>query len=299
VTFPSEIEAALSRPDSETGRLQRAVLERLFAHRDDDHLPTSARFLFYELEQLGVVSKETTERRDGKKGRRPDQNLIEALTHLRDRGVVPWDWIVDETRALTRWRYARTVADYLIDTVDLARVDCWGGKPPPVILTESRSLAGVLNNLAREYLVPVTSSNGQCRGHLHTEVAPYLVEGQRILSLTDYDLAGGHINDHSRRVLERLVGPLDWVRLAITREQAEALVARGVSMVNKVDKRHKPPLHYQAVETEALGHGEIVRIVREHLDGLLPEPLDVVREREGKQRKDVAELMRRLGEGAP
>ena len=63
-------------------------------------LPTSGRFLFYELVQAGVVSKVHTG------ARRPDQNLLDALTHLREAGLVPWDWIVDETRELTWYRTA-------------------------------------------------------------------------------------------------------------------------------------------------------------------------------------------------
>ncbi len=50
-------EAGLSRADSAKGRLQRAVLERLHVHEREGTLPTSTRFLFYELVQLGVVSK--------------------------------------------------------------------------------------------------------------------------------------------------------------------------------------------------------------------------------------------------
>ena len=46
---------------------------------------TSGRFLFYELEGIGVVSKEAT----GK--RRPDQDMSDALTRLREVGAIPWD----------------------------------------------------------------------------------------------------------------------------------------------------------------------------------------------------------------
>jgi hypothetical protein len=93
-------DAGLSRPDSDKGKLQRALLELLRVHERDDTLPTSARFLFYELVQLGIVGKAAT----GK--RRADQNTIDALTHLRDAHLVPWDWIVDETRDITLWRFA-------------------------------------------------------------------------------------------------------------------------------------------------------------------------------------------------
>jgi hypothetical protein len=43
--------ARLSRPGTKAGRMQRACLVILFEHRDegDDGLPTSGRFIFYEI----------------------------------------------------------------------------------------------------------------------------------------------------------------------------------------------------------------------------------------------------------
>jgi hypothetical protein len=73
---------------------RRLLLVLLQEHERDDALPTSARFLFYELIQRGQIRK----RRKG--ARWPDQNLIDALTRLREDGRVPWNWIVDETRSL-------------------------------------------------------------------------------------------------------------------------------------------------------------------------------------------------------
>ena len=48
------------------------------------------------------------------------------------------------------------------------------------------------------------------------------------------------------------------------------------------------------VETEALGQGVIVGMLRTRLDELMPEPLDDVLEREQAQRAEVAEQLRRL-----
>ena len=180
-----------------------------------DGLPTSVRFIYYELIQQGVVAKEKTG------ARRPDQDVQEAITWLRKRGLVPWSWIVDETRSLTTWRYAATVADFVKDRL-IAPGSTYGpGKTPPVVLTESRSLAGVLHDLAGEYLVPIGSTNGQVGGFLYTDVAPALSVGQRVLYLGDQDWQGGQIEANTRRVLEREVGgELLWERLAITEEQA-------------------------------------------------------------------------------
>lgn len=52
-----EDETGLSAADTAKGRLQRALLERIDVHEREGTLPTSGRFLFYELVQAGVVSK--------------------------------------------------------------------------------------------------------------------------------------------------------------------------------------------------------------------------------------------------
>ena len=48
------------------------------------------------------------------------------------------------------------------------------------------------------------------------------------------------------------------------------------------------------METEALSQSQIIDIVREWLDGLLPQPLDSIHESEEEQR----EILRRLIESA-
>jgi hypothetical protein len=113
-------------------------------HEAAGALPTSGRFLFYELLQAGVIEKHQPE---GEK-RTPAQNVSDALKDLRDVGLVPWDWIKDETRSLSEWTYAPTVYEYIATAVNRARIDCWAGQNPPMILTESRSLAGVLQTIA-------------------------------------------------------------------------------------------------------------------------------------------------------
>jgi hypothetical protein len=76
------------------GALRALILDLLREHETDGAIPTSARFLFYELIQRKHLSKEQTG------ARRADQNLHDALTDVRESGQVPWRWIVDETRSL-------------------------------------------------------------------------------------------------------------------------------------------------------------------------------------------------------
>ena len=172
--------------------------------------------------------------------------------------------------------------------LDQARVDPWRGWPP-LVLCESRSLAGVLRGIADRYSVPLASTNGQCAGFLHTNVAPIMEPGQIALYLGDLDLSGHDIERNNRRVIEGDVGALAWERLAITSEQVEHY---GLAPIVKNDRRRKDGGHHLAVETEALGQALIVSLVTDRLDELLPEPLDDVLERTASQR---AEMAARLG----
>lgn len=273
-------------PNTKIGRLRRAAFLLLEEHRTAGQLPTSARFLFYELVQRGKISKQ----RSG--ARRADQDLIDAVFDLRENGHVAWNAIVDETRSLESVFRAETVADWLLTVLrsDNAMLDPWSPDRRPLVLTESRSLAGVLRTLLREYGVAFAATNGQVGGFLRTEIAPILETDDRVLYLGDLDLAGErHIEANTRRVLEREVGPLDWERLALTREQ---VVEYTVPPILKNDRRFKDEggVH-QAYETEALSQGVIVGIVRGRLDDLLPEPLADVQEREVEQKAALRDYL--------
>jgi hypothetical protein len=184
---------------SKIGALRELLFSLLQEHERDDTIPTNARFLYYELVQRGQLSKERTG------ARRPDQNLHDALTDIREDGRIPWDWIVDETRSLDDYTGYRSIKEGVLAQLPYIELDPWRGRAP-MNLTESRSLAGVLRDIVAEYRARISSTNGQCGGHLRTRVAPELRPGDRVLYLGDFDLSGGQIEDNTRRVLEREIG---------------------------------------------------------------------------------------------
>ena len=268
------------RPASKIGRLRTALMYLMEEHRSDGALPTSVRFLFYELVARSIIAKS---------GDRPDKIVSAALTDLRERGLVRWEDIVDETRSVDDFSGSATVAaDWLI-WLNTARLDPWKGRVP-FLLTESRSLAGVLRGLVRDYRGRIAATNGQVGGFLHTDVARYLKPGADVGYLGDLDLAGGDIEANTRRVLEEIVGgKLNWKRLALTREQ---VTQYRLPSITKTDGRFKNGggVH-EAVETEALSQTLIVDIVREWLDGRLPQSLDRVHVRERQQRARLRRLI--------
>ena len=307
-------DGGLSAPHTAKGRLQRAALEQLHVHVREGTLPTSERFIFYELEHQGVVSKKKLEPKPGcTTVRTSAQNLADALLHLRECGEVPWEWIEDETRAMHATRTAPSIAEFVAESVERAALAPWAGKPAPLIICESRSLAGALRATADDYACPITSTNGQSKGFLVTDVVPWMEIGRRPLYFGDLDLSAGHIEDHTRGVLIEYadddiadsIAEL-WERVAITPQQVVEVNAQrareglGDATIMKTDMRHRDPVTgrkgvaFPAVETEVLGQARIVEILRTRLDELMPEPLADVRVREERQRAEVAEQLRRL-----
>ena len=280
--------------DTMIGRLRRACHGKLLWHDAQGAIPTNGRFVFYELEQDGAVPKNYPP----PKKRRPAQDISDALIDLRRAGHVPWDWIVDETRELVSWRSAETVAEYMRDTIDRARINAWNGEPAPLIICEARSTKGVLERIAGDYLAPITVTNGQCGGFLRTDVAPHLISNSRpVLYIGDHEVGGpaDSIEANTQRVLEDYCErPIEWTRIALTQTQVDADSRLLKLVIDKTDRRFKPPRHYLAVECEAVGQVTLEQMLRSALDARLPEPLESVLEREKQQRRAFAELLDRL-----
>jgi hypothetical protein len=131
-----------------------------------------------------------------------DSLTDKELTYLRERGIIDWDEIVDETRSVGYNHAFAAVRIGLAAQILYIDLDPWRPRRRPLILTESRSLAGALRNLASEYRVLLAATNGRCGGFLRTDIAPRLSPRQRVLYLGDFDLAGNDIEYNTREVLE-------------------------------------------------------------------------------------------------
>jgi hypothetical protein len=278
---------------SHRGQMQRLALHVVLEHAADGMIPTNGRFVFYELEQASYVRKSSPDDRNRRGGAVDprEQDVTDALMFLREAGVIPWDWIEDETRRLDVFDGAPSVLDYVLDDLEYATIDPWRGAPP-LILCESRSLSGVLRSLAAEYRCAVAATNGQVGGFLRTKVAPLLRGNDRpVLYLGDLDWQGDQIEANTRRVLEQEAGRrIDWTRIAITQQQVTEHQP-PLEPAWKKDERYKPAKWYEAVETEALGQAEITRIARSELDARLPEPLSNVLAREQEQREEIEQIL--------
>lgn len=274
---------------SKRQRVDDALLALIREHAAAGGIPTNNRFVFYELEQRGQAMKPSPD--DVRPNRRRSHgwppgaaDVNDGILRLREAGAFPWGWIIDETRTLTEWAYGDTVLEDVLRRLDSATVSPWGTQAPPLILCESKATAGVLRDVVSEYVCPIAGTGGHAHGFLVTEVAPLLRDnGRCVIYLGDLDKSGIDIEDNTRRVLERWAErSVEWTRIGMT-----AVLARehGIAPIWKVDGRDRQGRW--AIEVEALGQAQLVRLVRETLDALLPESLARVLEREQQERAIV------------
>jgi hypothetical protein len=133
--------------------------------------------------------------------------MIDALTQLRETEQIPWEWIEDETRSLSDNTGSATMREAALASLKHARLDVWEGNPP-LIITESRSLAGVLQALIAEHAGRIASVNGPCAGFLHNKLAPAAIESheteqqlrdaQYVLDVQMHDLRAEFIGRESK-----------------------------------------------------------------------------------------------------
>lgn len=155
----------------------------------DEH-PQSVRHVFYRMTDPRL----TTPVDKTESGYRQVQDRI---SKMRERGVLPYEWISDSTRMGYHTSTFRDAAEYLRAMQSNYRGELWLDSRYYVeVWVESRSLAGVVRDICQEYAVSLYPAGGFSSKTLAFEAAQqirwYIDEGKRpqILYIGDYDKAG-------------------------------------------------------------------------------------------------------------
>lgn len=184
--------------------------------------PASVRHIYYRAVVAGLVEKKET-------GYRKVQR---ELLDLRRRGLLPFDWIVDEGRR-AHWPTVHvSPSTCLQEAVETYRRDPWQAEwmPRLEVWCESESIAGTLLPLRDEYAVPIFPIKGQA-SETFVWNAARSYSGDRevvVLYAGDYDPAGlqigaqleGKLRDYAPASVS-----LTFVRVGITDDQASRLQA--------------------------------------------------------------------------
>ena len=155
------------------------------------------------------------------------QRVYRLLKEARERGDIPWEWIVDETRSLERtstWKdpeaYARAVARSY-------RRDFWNQQPVRCeVWSEKGTIRGVLAPVLDEYAVGFRVMHGFSSSTVVYDIAQD-DDGRDLIALYvgDRDPSGMNMSEHDlpKRLDEYDGSHVTVRRIALTREQVDGL----------------------------------------------------------------------------
>jgi hypothetical protein len=228
----------------------------------DANRPASVRNLYYRAVVAGLVTKTES----------GYQKVQRALVTLRDRGVLPFDWLTDSVRWRRHDPSWDTLEQALANTARTYRRSLWSGSPFTVeVWCESDSIAGTVWPVCDHWDVPLLPVRGFSSWTFAQAAAMELNQRGRVAHVFyvgDHDPYGLDIEDKLQEYLARWCRvPVKWTRLGVTWDQAVRLGLPGT----RPKKAYGYPL---AVEAEALPPDLLRRLV-DHEIGSLVDPVEL------------------------
>jgi hypothetical protein len=152
-------------------------------------------------------------------------SISRLLVYAREQGIVPWEWVVDETREISR-RSAWSDPDHYIRTVQAAyRRDFWDQQPRRVeVWCEKATIRGTLTPIRDTWGVGIRVMHGYGSAtalHDAAEESARDNQGARLLVLYagDWDPSGLHMSEKDiPGRLERYGGLIEFERIALLPE---------------------------------------------------------------------------------
>ncbi len=191
----------------------------IFSELEETH-PQTVRHVFYRLTSLGLVPKQE------------NSGYITVKTQLlkmRKSGRVPWGWVADATR----WRIKPTsygsLEEALVNNVRFYRRDIWRHAEVYVeVWCESDSIGSVINQVTREYDVPLMTSRGFSSATYLWEAAEDIAaigKPAYLYYFGDWDPSGKIIPEIIERDLRKYApdAEIHFKRIAITPAQIQDL----------------------------------------------------------------------------
>ena len=234
--------------------------------------PITGRGIGYKLFAVGLILS---------MGRACMQRVYRLLKEARERGMIPWEWIVDETRELERRPSWDDPADFVRTVSRAYRRDYWNQQPVRVeVWSEKGTVRGVLAPVLDRYGVGFRVMHGFSGATTIYDVAqdddgrPLIV-----LYVGDYDPSGMYMSEHDLpdRLAEYGGDHVDVTRIALLREDMDDLPSFPAS-----DKKKDPRYRWfvdnygtRCWELDALDPNTLRDIVREAIEAEIePEAWD-------------------------
>jgi hypothetical protein len=175
--------------------------------------------------------------------RKDTNNVSRILTMARERGWIPWKWIVDENRAVERpamWDEPEAFADSIVAQY---RKDNWNLQPRQVeVWSEKGTIRGTLAPVLRDYGVGFRVQHGYASSTAMHDAAVMSAQNDTpllVLYVGDYDPSG--LNMSEADIPQRLAeygGNIELVRVALTIDDTKAL---GKGPAFRATEKNKDP----------------------------------------------------------
>jgi hypothetical protein len=195
--------------------------------------PITGRGIGYKLFTLGMIPSME---------RQHMQRVYRLLKEAREQDMIPWEWIVDETRELERRPSWDDPADFVRTVSRAYRRDFWVHQPVRAeVWSEKGTVRGVLAPVLDKYGVGFRVMHGFSSATSVNDVAQNY-DGRELIVLYvgDYDPSGLCMSEHDlpRRLAEYGGDHVDLKRIALTREHLNDLPSFPASDKEK-DTRYK------------------------------------------------------------
>jgi hypothetical protein len=204
------------------------------------------------------------------------QRVYRLLKEARERDMLPWDWIVDETRALERTSTWANPAEYAECVARSYRRDFWDQQPVRVeVWSEKGTVRGVLQPVLDEYAVGFRVMHGFSSATSVYEVVQSCdYKGLVALYVGDFDPSGLFMSEQDLPTRLFEYGADENVtlrRIALTRDQVT-----GLPSFSATDKRKDPRFRWfrtnhgdRCWELDALDPNELRSVVERAIRGLI------------------------------
>lgn len=179
--------------------------------------PCTLRGLFYQVVSRGLLPNTNKEHY---------QRLGRIMTKLREEGIVPFSWLVDNVRATQKTSSWAGITDYADVVRDSYRLDFWARLPEYAhVIVEKDAIAGVLAPVCREYDIALSPIRGYVSLTFAHEIASTWNEITKPITcyyLGDFDPSGFDLErDVQQKLRNYTKRSFEWVRLGVNAQDFE------------------------------------------------------------------------------
>lgn len=217
----------------------------------EDMQPMTVRQVFYQATVRGLVDKSEA-----------GYNKVQSnLSTMRRSGILPYDWLVDNTRWQRKPRTFSSVQQALDDTAKLYRKSLWNDIDSYVeVWLEKDALSGVITPITSLYDVPLMVARGYASLSFLYEAGTYINSLEvpaYIYHLGDFDPSGVNAGERIEESLREYAPDVElhFERIAVTPEQ-----------ISEWDLPTRPT---KTTDTRSKGFGDI----SVELDAIAPDDL--------------------------